>query len=85
MKEFVVYSLLRLALFLVTWVVLSGVWAVFVNHDYLGPFFIAALLSSFISLKFLGPQRERLAARVQAGADRASARMEQIRSREDED
>ena len=85
MKEFAVYTLLRVGLFIISWVVISAVWSLVVGHDYLWPFCIAALLSSFVSLKFLSPQRERFAARVQAGAARASARMEEIRSREDED
>ncbi len=88
MKEFWTYTLLRLALFVVTYAVIAGVWLLVVGRDsqaFLWPFVIAALLSSFISLKYLAPQRERLAARVQARAEKASALMEQIRSREDED
>ena len=88
MKDFWTYTLLRFGLFVVTYAVLAGLWVLVfgrTNEAYIWPFVAAALISSFISLKYLQPQRERLAARVQARADKVSARVEQIRSREDED
>jgi hypothetical protein len=87
-KEFLAYTLLRFGLFVVTYAVLAGLWVLAFGRDnqaYLWPFVAAALFSSFMSLKDLAPQRERLAARVQARAVKVSARMERIRSREDED
>ena len=36
-------------------------------------------------MKFLAPQRERFAAVVQGRAERASARFEEMRSKEDQD
>ncbi|HEY6931975.1 MAG TPA: DUF4229 domain-containing protein [Marmoricola sp.] len=88
MKEFWIYTLLRIALFVVTYLVVGGVWILVLGADnqaFLWPFVIAALLSSFLSLKYLEPQRERLSAKVQNRAAKVSARMEQMRSREDED
>lgn len=88
MKEFWVYTGLRFGLFVVTYLVLAGVWVLVLgkgDQALLWPFVIAALLSSFISLKVLAPQRERFATRVQARAERISARMEEIKAREDED
>jgi hypothetical protein len=87
-KEFWTYTLLRFGLFVVSYAVIVGAWVLaFGRSDqaYLWSFVIALLVSSFLSLKYLAPQRERLAARVQARAQKVSARMEQMRSREDED
>lgn len=88
MKEFWTYTLLRVALFVATYVVIAGLWMLLLgsgNQAFLWPFVIAALVSSFISLKYLEPQRERFAARVQARAAKVSARMEEIKAREDQD
>ena len=45
----------------------------------------AIVVSSLLSLKFLAPQRERFAAVVQARAQRATARFEERKSKEDVD
>jgi hypothetical protein len=87
-KHFVIYTVLRLALLLATYAVLStitvllfgsstGVWFV--------TLFVAAVVSSVLSLKLLAGPRERLAESVEARAGRAKARFEEIRSREDVD
>ena len=49
------------------------------------PFLAAVLISALLSLKLLAPQRERFAAVVQARAERASARFEERKAREDVD
>ncbi|HEU4567402.1 MAG TPA: DUF4229 domain-containing protein [Marmoricola sp.] len=88
MKEFWTYTLLRFGLFVVTYAVLAGLWVLVFGRDnqaFIWPFVAAALISSFLSLKYLQPQRERLAARVQARAEKVTARMDKIRAREDED
>ena len=46
---------------------------------------VAALVSSLLSLRFLAGPRDRFAQSVQARAERASARLEEMRSREDVD
>ncbi len=51
----------------------------------LWPFLAAIVISSLLSFKFLAPQRERFAAVVQARAERASSKFEEIRSKEDQD
>jgi hypothetical protein len=87
-KEFWTYTLLRFGMFVVTYAVVVGIWVLaFGRSDqaYAWSFVISLLVSSFLSLKYLAPQRERFAARVQSRADKVSARMQEIRSREDED
>ncbi len=87
MKPFVIYTLLRLGLFVATYVVLGGLWMLFAGSEgvLLAPFLLAVVVSSVLSVKLLRPQRERFAAVVQARAERASARFEGRRSREDLD
>ena len=51
----------------------------------LWPFLAAIVVSSLLSFKFLAPQRERFAAVVQARAERASSKFEEMRSKEDQD
>lgn len=88
MRHFVVYTLLRFGLFLVTYAVLSGVAVLVIGNDrevFLVCLLVAAVLSSVLSLRFLAGPRERLAQHVQARADRASARFQEMKSREDVD
>lgn len=88
MKHFLVYTVLRLALFLATFGVLSAVTvAIFGDKGTVWVFTLvgAAVVSSVLSLRFLAGPRERLAQHVQARADRASARFEAMKSREDAD
>ena len=49
------------------------------------PFLAAIVVSSLLSLKFLAPQRQRFADVVQARAERATSRFEEMRSKEDQD
>ena len=86
-KEFSIYTLLRLAMFLVCYAVFAAVYvAVFGKTGALvWPFLAALVVSSLLSLKYLAPHRERFAAVVQARAERATARYEAMRSKEDVD
>ncbi len=86
-KPFVIYTVLRLGLFVLCYVVLGSVWLLVVGQSgaLLWPFLAAIVLSSALSLKFLAPQRERFADVVQARAERATARFEERRAREDVD
>jgi hypothetical protein len=86
-KAFLVYSALRLGLFLVTYAVLAGIWFIAFGEGgvLLLPFLAAVIISALLSLKLLAPQRERFAAVVQARAERASRRFEEQRSKEDVD
>lgn len=84
-KSFVIYTLLRLGLFVATYAVLGGVWILVVGSDgsLLWPFIAAVIISSVLSLKLLAPQRERFAAVVQQRAEKATARFEDIKAKED--
>jgi hypothetical protein len=86
-KAFAIYTGLRLAMFVACYAVLGWLYLqVFgSNQALLWPFLAAIVISSLLSLKLLAPQRERFAAVVQARAERASARFEEIRSKEDQD
>jgi uncharacterized membrane protein YcfT len=86
-KEFAIYTALRLAMFVACYAVLGLLYvAVFGKTGALvWPFLAAIVISSVLSLKLLAPQRERFAAVVQARAERASSRFEEMRSKEDQD
>lgn len=86
-KAFAIYTALRLAIFVGCYAVLGWLYLGLFGQTgvLLWPFLAALLLSAVLSLKFLGPQRERFAAVVQARAERASARFEERRAREDAD
>jgi hypothetical protein len=86
-KPFLVYTALRLSLFVTTYAVLAGIWVLAFGRDgmLLLPFLAAVIISSLLSLKLLAPQRERLAAVVQARAERAGRRFEERKAREDVD
>ena len=85
-KAFAIYTVLRLAMFLACYAVLGALWVLAFGKDgmLLLPFLGAVIVSSLLSLKLLAPQRERFAAVVQARAERASRRFEEIKAREDD-
>ena len=87
MKPFLIYTALRLWLFLTTYAVLAGIWVLAFGKDgmLLIPFLAALIISALLSLKLLAPQRERFAAVVQARAERASQRFQEQKSKEDVD
>jgi len=86
-KEFAIYTAARLGLFVVSYVVIVGVYLL-VSGDrqipLFWPFLLAIVVSAIASVYLLRAQRERFAQAVQRRAERASARLEQIRSKEDE-
>jgi hypothetical protein len=85
-KDFIVYTALRILLFVACYAVLAGLWILLGGGDtgaFVWPFVGAAVISSVLSLKLLNGPRERFAASVQARAARATSRFEEIRSRED--
>lgn len=85
MKEFVVYTVLRLLLFVTTYAVFAGVWALGLGREGVLwlPFVMAVIVSSLLSLRLLAPQRERFAAVVERRAERATQRFDEIKARED--
>jgi hypothetical protein len=86
-KEFAIYTAARLGLFLVSYVVIVGVYLL-VSGDrqipLFWPFLLAIVVSAIASVYLLRAQRERFAQAVQRRAERASARFEQMRAKEDE-
>jgi hypothetical protein len=86
-KAFAIYTALRLAMFVACYAILGWLYVGLVGKTgaLLWPFLAAIVTSSLLSFKFLAPQRERFAAVVQARAERASSKFEEIRSKEDQD
>ena len=85
MKEFVVYTVLRLVLFAATLAVVLGIGTLLLEEVNL--FFavvIAFVVSGVGSYFALERQRSAFAARVEDRAARASASFEEMRAKEDE-
>lgn len=87
-KHFVKYTVLRIALFLACWAVFA--WAaglIFGTSNMVGiwALVVAAVVSSVLSLKLLEGPREQFAQSVEARAERAAARLEEMKSAEDTD
>jgi uncharacterized membrane protein len=83
-KEFWIYTVMRLALFVGSLGIVMGVW--FLVDDevpILWAVVIAFLLSGVGSYFLLDRPREALARRVQERADRMAAKVEEMRSKED--
>jgi hypothetical protein len=86
-KEFLVYTGLRLGMFVSAFVVVAGVWALVSDEQFslIWPLLIAMVVSAVGSAYLLKGPRERFAARIEARAERASAKFEEMRSKEDSD
>jgi hypothetical protein len=86
MKEFWVYNLLRIGLFLIWLVTILAVWAVIAGSvPILWACVLAMLLSGVTSYFVLGPQRAALARRVELRAQRMTAAFEEHKAKEDVD
>ena len=87
MKEFVVYTGLRLLLFVSSFLVIGGVWALFSDEDVnlLIPLLGAMVLSAIGSYYLLKGPRERFAAKIEERANRAASKFDEMRSKEDAD
>ena len=86
MREFAVYTGLRLVLFLATLGVVIGAWVLIADEA--NVFFsviIAFVLSGIGSYFLLERQRAAFAGRVEARAERATAAFDERRAREDVD
>jgi hypothetical protein len=87
-KHFVVYTVLRLGLFVATYAVLATPAVVIFGNTTPVLFvtlIVAAIVSSLLSLRLLAGPRERFAESVEARASRARGKLEEMRSREDAD
>lgn len=86
MKEFVVYTGLRILLFLATLGVILGAWVLVADEaNLLLAVVIAFIVSGIGSYYLLERQRSAFASRVEARADRAAAAFEERRAKEDAD
>jgi len=85
-KEFVVYTGLRIVLFLATLGVVLGAWVLLADEaNLLVSVVIAFVVSGVGSYFLLERQRSAFATRVEARAERATAAFEERRAREDVD
>ena len=84
MKEFWIYTGLRLALFLASFGIVVGVWLLVADRvPILWAVVIAFVASGLGSYFLLNRPREALARRVQVRADAMSSKIEESRSKED--
>ncbi len=84
MKQFWTYTLLRIAVFFATAAIVYGIWSIFSDTvPVLWVVMIGFVVSGFASYFVLAPQREAFARRVDERAQRATARIEEMRSKED--
>ena len=87
MKEFLVYSLARLGLFVASYAIVVGIYLLVTGERSIPmfwPFLVAIGMSSIASVYFLKAQRGRFAAAVERRAANASRRFEESRRKEDE-
>jgi hypothetical protein len=80
-----VYTALRVGMFLATLAIVAGIWALISGRNEVPVVWvvvIAFMISGIASIRLLNAQREALARNVQSRAERASAKFEEIRSRE---
>lgn len=87
MKEFVVYTVMRIVLFMASFGIVVGVMALAFDGRYnlFWAIILAFLISGVASWFILNRQREAFARRVEARAARASAAFEERKAREDRD
>lgn len=84
MKEFVVYTLLRLVVLVATFAIVAGIWILAAgNLDWFWSLVIAFLVSGLASYTVLNRQRMAFAARVDARAQKATAAFEALKAKED--
>ena len=86
MKDFWIYTGLRLGLFVACYAVFVGVSMLISGPDdanFLWPFVAAVLVSAVLSYKLLQTPRNRFARRVQDRAEKATAKFEAMKSHED--
>ncbi len=86
MKEFVVYTALRILLFAASFGVVVGLWGLIddAGVPLVWAAALAFLISGVVSYFVLDPQREAFARRVEQRAAKASAAFEEFKAREDD-
>ena len=90
MKEFVIYTGLRIVLFAVALLVVLGIWlgvsgsSALTVESLLFPILIAMVLSGVASYKLLSRQRNAFAAVVERRAAKATSAFDQLKAKEDD-
>jgi hypothetical protein len=85
-KEFVVYTGLRLLLFAATFGIVIGIWLLVADRANIFVAVVIAFVASGIGSWFLlDRQRTAFARRVEARAERATKAFEELRAKEDAD
>jgi uncharacterized membrane protein YfcA len=83
-KEFVVYTGLRLLMLAATFGVVVGIWLLAAGRvNILVAALISFVVSGLASYYLLNPQREALARRVEVRAERATKAFEELKAKED--
>ena len=86
MKEFVIYTALRIGLFVASLAIVVGVWMLLADTvPILWPIVISFVVSGLASYFLLNRQREALARHVERRAERMQERFEEMKSKEDVD
>jgi Protein of unknown function (DUF4229) len=84
-KEFAVYTLARIGLFVASYLVITGLFLAFGRSSLLLQLLLAAAVSAVASYYLLQGPRQRFAARVDARASNIARRFEEARAKEDRD
>jgi hypothetical protein len=87
-KEFAVYTVARLGLFVASYAVIAAVYMLLSGTSsvpLVWPLLLAAVVSAVASIYLLRGPRARFAARVEARAANISRRFEEARAKEDQD
>ena len=85
MKEFVVYTVLRLVVLAATFAIVTGIWALFDDSvDLIWTILIALLISGLASYKLLDRPRAAFARRVEERAARTVSAFEEMKAKEDQ-
>ena len=86
MKPFLIYSLLRLLLFIAVFAVVLGVWILAFGEDssIFWPLLIGLFVSGVLSIFVLNKPREQFAEKVEARARRAAQKFDELKAREDD-
>jgi hypothetical protein len=87
-KDFVIYTLARIGLFVASFALIAGVWMLVTDRDsvpLIWPLVLAAVVSAVASYYLLQGPRARFAARVDARATTMARRFEESRAKEDEE
>jgi len=83
-KEFAVYTLLRLVVLVATFAIVAGIWiAAAGSLNWVATVLIAFIVSGLASFKLLNRQRSAFAARVEERAARTVTAFEEMKAKED--